>query len=313
MKTLLAVLVGVVLAANGLFMLAAPAAWYPLVPGVADTGPFNGHFIRDIGCAYLIAGLGVLALAAFGRVARGFAVAGIAFLLLHATVHVADALAGRADPHHLLADLPTVFGLPLLAAWLAWRLPASATLWRWPWMKRLARGRMRDFETRYRYDMRYVADMLEASPAAFDHYLAIGAVAHHREDVPLSAWYAAKLAAVLKEDCGSCVQLVADMALEAGVPPATVAAVVAGDEAALDDDTRLAWRYARATLAHDPQADEWRTAIASRWGERAVISLALTMAGTRCFPAIKYALGHGHACSRVRIADRDLVPAVQLA
>jgi len=50
-------ILGIGLAANGLLMLAVPADWYATVPGVTDTGPFNPHFIRDIGVAYLIAGV----------------------------------------------------------------------------------------------------------------------------------------------------------------------------------------------------------------------------------------------------------------
>ena len=63
MRKILAFILGAGLAANGLFMLADPAAWYALVPGVPMTGPLNAHFVRDIGCAYLVAGA---ALAAFG-------------------------------------------------------------------------------------------------------------------------------------------------------------------------------------------------------------------------------------------------------
>jgi hypothetical protein len=37
------------LSANGLVILLAPAVWYEGSPGVADIGPFNQHFIRDIG------------------------------------------------------------------------------------------------------------------------------------------------------------------------------------------------------------------------------------------------------------------------
>lgn len=44
-----AVLFGVALAANGIFMLVAPENWYFAVPGVTSTGPFNQHFLRDIG------------------------------------------------------------------------------------------------------------------------------------------------------------------------------------------------------------------------------------------------------------------------
>jgi hypothetical protein len=61
MRTLLALILGVGLAANGLFMLADPAGWYGLVPGVPMTGPLNVHFVRDIGCAYAVAGLGLAA------------------------------------------------------------------------------------------------------------------------------------------------------------------------------------------------------------------------------------------------------------
>lgn len=311
MRMLLAIFVVAILAANGLFMMFAPAAWYPLVPGVVDTGPYNAHFIRDIGCAYLVSGLGVAGLLLAGRAARGFAAAGVVFLLLHAGVHIVDALAGRSDLHHLLADLPTVFLLPLLAAWLAWSVPASVSLWRLPLLRGLARRLTHDFGKRYRYDVQYVERILEVSPIAFGHYLAIGAIARHNEDVPTSAWYAAKLAATLHEDCGSCVQLVADMAIEAGVPAVMVAALVAGDEAAMDENTLLGWRFARASLAHDPVAEHWRLAIRNAWGERAVISLAVTVAGTRCFPVIKYALGHGYACTRVRVADQRLAPATQ--
>src|SRR5688572_21425144 len=45
------------LSANGLFMLVAPEPWYNLVPGVTDTGPFNQHFIRDIGIIQLFIGV----------------------------------------------------------------------------------------------------------------------------------------------------------------------------------------------------------------------------------------------------------------
>ena len=56
MRVIVAWIVGLGLAANGLTMLAFPDAWYDLVPGVPQTGPFNPHFVRDIGAAYLVAG-----------------------------------------------------------------------------------------------------------------------------------------------------------------------------------------------------------------------------------------------------------------
>jgi hypothetical protein len=119
-------LLGLLLAANGIAMLAAPEIWYLRIPGVADTGPLNPHFIRDIGCAYLVTG------GTFVWLWRDFervwpaALAGSAFLMLHALVHIGEAAAGTLDLHHLARDLPGVFLLPILALWLAW--PRSRTL-----------------------------------------------------------------------------------------------------------------------------------------------------------------------------------------
>ena len=119
MRVVLSVILGLALSANGLWMLFAPAAWYQAVPGVAETGPANAHFIRDIGCAFLVAALALLWLARSRR-AWPAALAGGAFLALHALVHVWDTLAGREHPHRLLAELPTVFLPAILVLWLAW-------------------------------------------------------------------------------------------------------------------------------------------------------------------------------------------------
>jgi uncharacterized protein YjeT (DUF2065 family) len=84
--TTLAWILGVLSAANGLFMLLAPAAWYATLTEVQGTGPLNQHFVRDIGAAYLVAG-GALIWFAIDPRARAAALAGAAFFALHALVH----------------------------------------------------------------------------------------------------------------------------------------------------------------------------------------------------------------------------------
>jgi hypothetical protein len=113
--------VGLGLLANGLTMLMVPEAWYALVPGVPQTGPFNPHFVRDIGAAYLVAG-GALVAFAISRAARPAALAGGAFLAIHALIHLWDAAAasGGEHAHQLLVDLPTIFLPAVLAIWIAW-------------------------------------------------------------------------------------------------------------------------------------------------------------------------------------------------
>ncbi len=54
-KRILAAVLGLLSAANGLVMLAAGRRWYEQAPGVAETGPYNPHFVADIGVAYAVA------------------------------------------------------------------------------------------------------------------------------------------------------------------------------------------------------------------------------------------------------------------
>jgi hypothetical protein len=70
----------------------------------------------------------------------------------------------------------------------------------------------------------------------------------------------------------------------------------------MPDDVVLAWRFARASLAHDPAADELSAEIVERWGEEALVSLAFAMLSARMYPTVKYATGHGEACTRVIVA-----------
>ncbi|WP_286758046.1 hypothetical protein, partial [Ralstonia sp. RL] len=141
-------------------------------------------------------------------------------------------------------------------------------------------------------------------------FSAVAKMAAHREAVPPEAWYAAKLTATIAEDCGPCTQLVVRMAEADGVSVSVLRGILDGDERAMGSHAALAQRFARAVLAHDPQADALREQIAARWGERAVVTLALAIAAARMFPTVKYAMGHGKRCSRIRIGNVETRPAL---
>jgi hypothetical protein len=58
---LLLLVFGLLTLANAVWMLAGPMHWYTkLAAGVPDTGPFNPHFVRDIGDAFLTTGIALL-------------------------------------------------------------------------------------------------------------------------------------------------------------------------------------------------------------------------------------------------------------
>jgi peptidoglycan/LPS O-acetylase OafA/YrhL len=87
---------------NGLAMLVAGPFWYASVPGVTETGPFNPHFVQDIGVAFLAAGL-ALAARAWRPQYWPAAVAGTGFLAGHALIHLVAIIGGHA--HHAGFDL----------------------------------------------------------------------------------------------------------------------------------------------------------------------------------------------------------------
>ncbi|MGB6087534.1 hypothetical protein [Parvibaculum sp.] len=105
---------------NGLWMLGDPAHWYGAIAGVSNTGPYNPHFVRDIGCAYLLIGLLTLGALRWPAASLPFLAAVTLYLLLHALLHVWDIAAARLPLSHMLIDLPGVFAPPFAAALLAW-------------------------------------------------------------------------------------------------------------------------------------------------------------------------------------------------
>ena len=164
------------------------------------------------------------------------------------------------------------------------------------WLMRRAIGK---FERDWNYDAAYMRDIIDVSPQAAWLFSRATAIGRFRRDLPMEAWCAAGITAVRSEDCGPCTQLGVAMAERAGVSPSILRAVLSDDPDAMPPDVALAWRFTRATLAHDAAADEYRHDIVRRWGRGALVSLAFVITASRLYPTVKYALGHGQACMRI--------------
>ncbi len=102
-------------AANGVWMLFRPGHWYETLPaGVPDFGPLNEHFVRDIGAAFSVMGLGLI-VAALRATDRFVILAGVtSFYVVHALVHVVDTLRGFVGPEHWAIDFPGSYSPALI-------------------------------------------------------------------------------------------------------------------------------------------------------------------------------------------------------
>ncbi len=118
MRRALSMLLAILLGSNGLWMIFAPFHWYARIPGVPATGPANAHFIRDVGCVYLVTAAALLWQGFAPGRAWPATLFGGSFLFLHACMHVWDTAAGREHPLRLLTEIPTIVLPALLTLWL---------------------------------------------------------------------------------------------------------------------------------------------------------------------------------------------------
>jgi hypothetical protein len=117
----LAAILGVSGIGNGLYMLASPESWYLAVPGVTTTGPFNQHFIRDIGLIFVLMGSGFLVGVARPHLRLAAWAAPTVWLSGHALFHFWEVAVGICGPSALARDFPAVT-TPALIGWglVAW-------------------------------------------------------------------------------------------------------------------------------------------------------------------------------------------------
>ena len=173
-------------------------------------------------------------------------------------------------------------------------------------LKWLFRQRLDAFDRAHGYDSAYVREILDADLEAAIGLSRVTGLTKYRKGVATDAWYAAKLVGTLAEDCGPCTQLVVTMAEHDGVPQAVIRAILNGDRHAMTADVSLAFQFAQAVLRHDPEADVLRERVVATWGEKGLISLGFALTMARFFPTLKYALGHGKACQRVKVGNAEV-------
>jgi hypothetical protein len=109
--------------ANGLSMVAGPMSWYAAVPGVANAGPFNHHFVTDIGLGFVASGLLMLVGSQAGGSKSAFALAGALLPALHAALHLRTWITEGVptDVKILASEAFGVMATGFLGLFVAWR------------------------------------------------------------------------------------------------------------------------------------------------------------------------------------------------
>jgi len=277
---------------NGLLMLSSPFGWYEWLGTVKATGPANGHFIRDIGLAYLTCAA-LLGYAAGNLPMRwGSALAGASWLLLHGGLHIWEVAKGLCSAGIFWTEAPGTLGPPLIAF-------TGIGL-------QMARQRVSSGPMPVRLFMPLADKMTwQLAPNLKDFAAAPGHLAEkfaqfmpftlHRHAASAEQVAMARLGGVMAEDCGPCVEIAARGALREGVARETVQAALDGKLAV--GPARQAFDFAQAIALHLPTVDELGEAIEAEFGRAVRTELTVTAATVRVHPAFKRGLGYAQSCA----------------
>jgi hypothetical protein len=177
-------------------------------------------------------------------------------------------------------------------------------------LKWLFKKQIDAFDREYGYDSSYVREMISVDLDAAIRFSKVMGLTKYRKGGPPDVGYTVGRVGTLAEDCGPGTQLGVTMAERDGVAPEVIRAVLTGNTQVMSEEVLLAYRFAQAVLAHDPEANPLRERIVAKWGKKGLISLAFALTMARFFPTLKYAMGHGQACSRVKVGGTPVAVTV---
>jgi hypothetical protein len=155
------------------------------------------------------------------------------------------------------------------------------------------------FDLRYKYNSDFARKLLAASPGVYAAYASFLPMAGYRQKAPAELLFAAKLAALLEDDCATSVQINIRMALESGVSRGIIRSVLE-NHAEPPEGAGPACALARRIARNQPVPDDLIGRIVAAHGDEVLAELAVGIAAARVFPALKRALGFGQGCAGVR-------------
>ena len=163
------------------------------------------------------------------------------------------------------------------------------------------------FASRYNYDTTYMSYTADTSAWAGLGLAILPLYSQFRgPKAAQDVWAGAMLGSTLDGDCGPCVQLIVDMAVEAGASVDQLMLCLQGHTTSAGD-IGLGFQFSQAAIADAPELEDLRSEIETRFGAQAVTAASFAASSGRIYPVLKRGLGFGQICSLVNIESTSVV------
>lgn len=158
----------------------------------------------------------------------------------------------------------------------------------------IGRG-IRAMERRLGVELPYLREVGRSAPALLPRLFFFLPLSAYGRVVPSGVLHVARIGATLAQDCGECLPIAVNVALQDGVPRATVEAAVRGDTDALAEAEAEALAFAER-ISSGLDAVEEREAVRARFGDAGVVEMASAVASSQLFPVLKRGMGFAVSC-----------------
>jgi alkylhydroperoxidase family enzyme len=147
----------------------------------------------------------------------------------------------------------------------------------------------------------YLRHIVRTSLRPFSKFVRLLPLSRYRRKLPPEPYHVARLAATRDADCGSCVQIEANLARKDNLPADIIRAAAAGDVEKLPPELAGVYRFTEMVVKQTGDEGELREKLRQRYGEEAFIELAIAIGVCRVFPTVKRALGYAVSCAAVEV------------
>lgn len=159
-----------------------------------------------------------------------------------------------------------------------------------------ARKSLTKFARKYKCDMDYMIEMAEFYPAKAWYFNLATPLTRHFTAVPKELYFAVKIAASQLADCGTCTELVINVAISIGIDRQQLSYLVLGDLENMNGLTLLGYKYAMAVHQNSLDLLDIIDHIKIEYGKKGLWDVANAYNFGEFYPKLKRGLGIAVTC-----------------